>query len=93
MPSVRKAKSERDLNDGEALSDYLCRGDDDTFWKTWRKLQNKHCPPARIEGESGDANIVKVFTNHFSDIYASATMFRTPLKCLKCLCTQTKSSG
>ena len=52
--AIRKAKSDRNSNKGEALSDHLCRGDDNMFWKRWRTLQDKCTLPARIEGESSE---------------------------------------
>ena len=72
--ALRRAKSKKDLGHGEILSDYLTHGDDNMFWKTWRKLQDKPCLPPRIEGESCDADIVKTFSKHFSDIYNSVDL-------------------
>ena len=54
----------------DALYEKLCKKDEVSFWKAWRKrfCVNKLKPTNKLNGKTGAHNVLSEFTEHYQDI-------------------------
>ena len=53
----------------EKLNHYLMHGNNNRFWKSWRRTQGKSTDVTLIDGVTGNGNIVNHFSEYFRSIY------------------------
>ena len=69
--AIKDAAELASVEFNDDLCDYLCKKDDVSFWKAWRKRYCSHSvkPTGLLNGVTGDENIRRVFTDHFSSLF------------------------
>ncbi len=73
--AIKDACINADSEFNDNLYDHLCTKDVDGFWKTWSKkfCQNSLKPTCILNGQSGDDNIRKEFTEYYKSVFSPNT--------------------
>jgi exonuclease III len=68
--AIKEAAMSQEADLNESLFEHLCRKDNTSFWKAWRKrfCMNNLKPISQLNGKCGAENILHEFSDHFSKI-------------------------